>query len=99
MLVITTLSFVLMKLAPGGPFDSEKPVSAEVKRNLELHYHLREPWCEERYLPALAAAGAMPRDEELALRATDPWGSRGERVCTAAFQYGWLLWNYAHGDL
>lgn len=49
LLVIFTLSFVLMRAAPGGPFDAEKPVPAEVKRNLELKYHLREPWCEARF--------------------------------------------------
>jgi len=97
LLVIFTLSFVLMRAAPGGPFDAEKPVPAEVKRNLELKYHLREPWCEARFLPALARPDLQPAAEK-ALRAENAWASRGERLCTGVFQYGWLLANYATGD-
>ena len=44
LLVISFLTFALMKLMPGGPFDSErKPASAEVERNLNAKYHLDEP--------------------------------------------------------
>ena len=97
LLVIFTLSFVLMRAAPGGPFDAEKPVPAEVKRNLELKYHLREPWCEDRFLPALRQG--LETAAERALRAEQPWASRAEKLCTGAFQYGWMLANYATGDL
>lgn len=96
LLIIFTLSFVLMRVAPGGPFDAEKPVPPEVKRNLELQYRMREPWCEARFLPALSE-GLAP-DEERALRAQSPWASRAERICTGAFQYGWMLSNYLRGD-
>ena len=41
--VIATLTFVLMKLTPGGPFDDEKPVSPEVKALIEAHYGLDQP--------------------------------------------------------
>ncbi len=41
--VIATLTFVLMKLTPGGPFDDEKPVSPEVKELIEAHYGLDQP--------------------------------------------------------
>lgn len=41
--VIATLTFVLMKLTPGGPFDDEKPVSREVKALIEAHYGLDQP--------------------------------------------------------
>lgn len=96
LLVIFTLSFVLMRAAPGGPFDAEKPVPAEVKRNLELKYHLREPWCEARFLPGLE--GAREPAAEKALRGAEPMASGLERICTGAFQYGWLLSNYVQGD-
>ncbi|HLV60269.1 MAG TPA: ABC transporter permease subunit [Fredinandcohnia sp.] len=96
LLLVFTLSFVLMRLAPGGPFDAEKPVPPEVKRNLERQYRMREPWCEARFLPALAE-GLSP-DAERALRAERPWASRLERICTGAFQYAWMLGNYARGD-
>ena len=41
--VIATLTFILMKLTPGGPFDNEKPVSPEVKELIEAHYGLDQP--------------------------------------------------------
>ena len=41
--LIATLTFVLMKLTPGGPFDDEKPVSPEVKTLIEAHYGLDQP--------------------------------------------------------
>ncbi len=43
LLVIVTLTFFLVRLAPGGPFDSEKRVSPEVLAQLEAHYHLDRP--------------------------------------------------------
>lgn len=97
--VILTVSFVLMKLAPGGPFDAEKPVPAEIRRSLELKYKLRDPWCERRFLPALARGEGLGEEEERALRAASPGGSRLERVCSGLSQYAWLLRGYAQGDL
>ena len=40
LVVIATVTFFLMKLAPGGPFDSEKATTPEIKRQLEAHYGL-----------------------------------------------------------
>ncbi|MBI4237688.1 MAG: ABC transporter permease subunit [Deltaproteobacteria bacterium] len=41
--VIMTLAFFLMRLAPGGPFDKERPIPPEIMRNIERKYHLDEP--------------------------------------------------------
>ncbi len=41
--IIATATFVLLRLAPGGPFDSEKPVSDEIKLQIEAHYGLDDP--------------------------------------------------------
>ena len=41
--VIVTLSFFLMRLAPGGPFDDEQPVPPEIQRNLDAAYGLDQP--------------------------------------------------------
>jgi len=57
LLVISALAFLLVHLAPGGPFDSErKPASPEIERNLQARYHLDEPiWRQYvRYLGNLA---------------------------------------------
>ena len=43
MLVIVTLAFVLVRIAPGGPFDSEKAIPPEVKADLEKKYGLDQP--------------------------------------------------------
>jgi len=40
---IVTLSFFMLRAAPGGPFTQEKAVSAEVLRNLEKFYGLDQP--------------------------------------------------------
>ncbi|MFV0431924.1 MAG: ABC transporter permease subunit [Alphaproteobacteria bacterium] len=38
-----TFAFFVLRLAPGGPFDGERAIPAEVKANLEAHYHLDKP--------------------------------------------------------
>jgi oligopeptide transport system permease protein len=43
LLAVATLSFVLLRLLPGGPFDAERAVPAEVARALDARYHLDEP--------------------------------------------------------
>lgn len=41
--VVVTVCFVMLQLAPGGPFDGERKVSAEVLANLQAKYHMNEP--------------------------------------------------------
>ena len=44
LLVIGSLAFALIRLAPGGPFDKERaPASPEIERALRARYHLNEP--------------------------------------------------------
>lgn len=40
---IVTVTFILTRMAPGGPFDAEKSVPPQVKAQLEAHYRLNEP--------------------------------------------------------
>jgi len=40
---IVLLSFLLMRLAPGGPFDEEQALAPEIKSNLERAYGLDQP--------------------------------------------------------
>ena len=56
LLIIVTVSFIIIRLAPGGPFDEEQGVSPEVRANLERLYGLDQPLPVQylRYLRALA---------------------------------------------
>ncbi|MGA2801232.1 MAG: ABC transporter permease [Verrucomicrobiota bacterium] len=57
LLVISALAFVLVRLAPGGPFDRERaPASPEIEQNLKAKYHLDESMGKQylRYLGDLA---------------------------------------------
>ena len=38
--IIVTIAFFMIRMAPGGPFDAERPVSAEIAENLNSVYHL-----------------------------------------------------------
>ncbi len=41
--VVATATFLLLRLAPGGPFDDEKPIPPEIKEQIEAHYGLNLP--------------------------------------------------------
>ncbi|RCS25739.1 oligopeptide ABC transporter permease OppB [Phyllobacterium salinisoli] len=41
--VVVTLSFFLMRFAPGGPFNLERPLPPQTMENLMRTYHLDEP--------------------------------------------------------
>jgi oligopeptide transport system permease protein len=56
LLIISLLSFALVRAVPGGPFDRErKPASPEIERQLLARYHLDEPWWKQylRFLGGL----------------------------------------------
>ena len=41
--VVATLTFFIMHVVPGGPFDKEKKLPPEIKANVEAKYHLNQP--------------------------------------------------------
>ena len=43
LLIITTLSFFVIRLAPGGPFDEEQSLPVEIRANLNAAYGLDQP--------------------------------------------------------
>ncbi|MCK0745552.1 oligopeptide ABC transporter permease OppB [Chromohalobacter nigrandesensis] len=43
LLIVITISFFLMRVAPGGPFDGERQLPPEIEANLKAAYHLDEP--------------------------------------------------------
>jgi oligopeptide transport system permease protein len=62
-LVISFLTFVLVRVAPGGPFDKERtPASPEIERSLKAKYHLDEPVWKQylRYIGGLARGDFGP---------------------------------------
>jgi len=52
LLVLLALSFALIRVAPGGPFDTEKTIPPEIQERLNETYHLDEPLWQQfgRYL-------------------------------------------------
>lgn len=43
LLIIITLSFFIIRLAPGGPFDAEKALPQQILINIEKKFHMDEP--------------------------------------------------------
>jgi oligopeptide transport system permease protein len=60
--VIVTLSFVVIRLAPGGPFDEEQAIAPEIRANLERAYGLDQPILVQygRYLAGLSRGDFGP---------------------------------------
>jgi oligopeptide transport system permease protein len=56
LLIIITVAFVVIRMAPGGPFDAEQSLPPEVKANLERAYGLDQPLIRQywRYLAGVA---------------------------------------------
>ncbi|MEM7053418.1 MAG: oligopeptide ABC transporter permease OppB [Pseudomonadota bacterium] len=56
LLILITVAFFLIRVAPGGPFDSEKALPDEIKANLEAKYQLDDPLVVQyaRYLWQIA---------------------------------------------
>lgn len=52
LLILMTMAFFMMRMAPGGPFDTEKSLPPEIQANLDKKYHLDEPLIQQygRYL-------------------------------------------------
>ena len=61
-LAVITVTFFLVRMAPGGPFDSEKAVIPEVKAALEAQYRLDLPLVQQytAYLGDLARGDLGP---------------------------------------
>lgn len=62
LLLVVVLAFLLMRAAPGGPFDAERVLPPEIAANIERAYHLDEPLPKQlaRYLAGLARGDLGP---------------------------------------
>jgi oligopeptide transport system permease protein len=62
LLVLITIAFFLIRVAPGGPFDGEKILPPEIRANLDANYHLDEPLLQQyfRYLGQIISGDFGP---------------------------------------
>jgi oligopeptide transport system permease protein len=96
LLVISAVTFLLVHLAPGGPFDKEHaPASPQIKHNLETKYHLDEPLWKQylRYMDDLLhgdfGASMKYRDHSV----TDIV----HQALPVSMLLGWLAFGFAMG--
>lgn len=62
LLILVTLTFFMLRAAPGGPFDSEEGITEQTRAQLEAAYHFEEPIAAQylRYLGSLARGDLGP---------------------------------------
>jgi oligopeptide transport system permease protein len=62
LLMLITVAFFLMRVAPGGPFDSEMELPPDIEANLNARYHLDESLLQQyfRYLGQVAVLDFGP---------------------------------------
>ena len=62
LLMLITVAFILIRVAPGGPFDTEKILPPEIEANLDAKYHLDESLLQQyfRYLGQVAVLDFGP---------------------------------------
>lgn len=50
LLILITIAFFLIRIAPGGPFDDDKTLPAEVQANLDAKYNLDQPLITQYFM-------------------------------------------------
>ena len=62
LLAVATVTFALLRLLPGGPFDREKALPPAIRANIEARYHLDEPLLRQyaRYLSGVVRGDLGP---------------------------------------
>src|SRR5580698_5308447 len=73
MFLLCTLTFFLMRVAPGGPFDRERQLPPAVQKAIEHAYHIDEPVFDQYvdYLKGLAHGDLGPSFQYENTRVTD----------------------------
>ncbi len=71
--VVATLTFILMHITPGGPFDREQRLPPQIMANLQAKYHLdKPPWHQYLlYLHGLVRGDLGPSYKYLTRTVTD----------------------------
>ena len=62
LLVLITIAFFLIRIAPGGPFDSDKELPPEILKSIQAKYHLDESLAKQyfRYIINIAQGDFGP---------------------------------------
>lgn len=62
LLMLITVAFFMIRVAPGGPFDSDKFLPPDIEANLNAKYHMDEPLLQQyfRYLSQVAVLDFGP---------------------------------------
>ncbi len=91
--VIITLSFFLMRLAPGGPFDQDRRLPEDIMRNIEAKYHLDEPLVQQyvRYLRGIVLHGDLGPSYKYADRSVNDFIAEGLPVTLQLGAYALLV--------
>lgn len=60
--VVATIAFLLMRAAPGGPFDAERKLPPSIEKNVKAKYHYDEPLYRQylRYMGGLVRLDLGP---------------------------------------
>ena len=104
LLVLITIAFFLIRIAPGGPFDGEKVLPPEIRANLDANYHLDEPLLQQyfRYLGQIVTGDFGPSFQykdwtvnELIARGFPVSATIGGLAMVLAFVLGTLIGTFA----
>jgi oligopeptide transport system permease protein len=104
LLVLITIAFFLIRIAPGGPFDAEKVLPPEIRANLDANYHLDEPLLQQyfRYLGQIVTGDFGPSFQykdwtvnELIARGFPVSATIGGLAMALAFVLGTLIGTFA----
>ena len=100
LLAVASLTFFLVKLAPGGPFDADKAVSPQVLKNLNEAYNLNASFLHGMFFENISDLQSQLQMDTLAyMRLERDFGSfdawqKDFIACAMSSRNGWVLTVY-----
>lgn len=91
--VIMTVSFFLIRMAPGGPFDLERNLPPEIQKNIEAKYHLNESLPQQylRYVGDIVLHGDLGPSYKYSDRSVNEFIKEGLPVTLTLGAYALLV--------
>ena len=91
--IIVTLTFFLIRLAPGGPFDLERPLDPLIMANLRKAYNMDAPLWQQYliYLGNLVQGDLGPSFTRRDFSVNDLFASSLYRSCWGLWRFFWRL--------